>query len=605
MERERPDETASNTRVTSVAFHRYKALRDFSVAFEHITVLVGPNNSGKSTVIGAFRVLSVALARAWARRPEAVRLAGAYRTAYRVPDESIPISLENVHTDYEERPSSIVFRLSNGLRLTLEFPEDEGCFLVPDVEGPVILGPAQFRRVYPLQLGVVPVLGSVEHEEPLVLEETVRRGLVSHLASRHFRSFWFHFPHDFEHFRALLTSTWPDVDILRPELAGPGRDHVAMFCVESRMTRELFWAGFGFQVWCQILSHLVRMQGVSLVVIDEPEIYLHPDLQRRLVSLLRDLGPDVLLATHSSEIVTEVEPSDIVIVDKTKTSGRRVAGISGVQKALDAIGSIQNVVLAQLARTRRVLFVEGDDFKILRRFAAKLGLGELANAIGLTTVPLGGFPDPAAVRALSAGIEMALGERVAFAGVFDRDYRSQDEVEAVELDLEQVLAYTHIYGRKELENFLLSPTVLQRAIDRTVGDRARRTGEAGIAADAAALLEKASEPYRIETQSQLVASATKRRSGDRRDPATINRDVMETFEERWKDLELRLGLAPGKRVLADFNQLLRSQAKISLSVAVIVDAFHTHEIPFELATVVREIDGFRRIDADRIRRTAQ
>ena len=74
-----------------------------------------------------------------------------------------------------------------------------------------------------------------------------------------------------------------------------------MFCLEDRMTRELYWAGFGFQIWCQLLTHLCRAQDSSLVVIDEPEVYLHPDVQRQLIGILRELGPDVLLATHSTE----------------------------------------------------------------------------------------------------------------------------------------------------------------------------------------------------------------------------------------------------------------------------------------------------------------
>lgn len=42
---------------TSVAFHNYKAFQQFSISLDDINILVGPNNSGKSTVIGAFRIL--------------------------------------------------------------------------------------------------------------------------------------------------------------------------------------------------------------------------------------------------------------------------------------------------------------------------------------------------------------------------------------------------------------------------------------------------------------------------------------------------------------------------------------------------------------------
>lgn len=37
---------------TSVRFHRYKAFRDYFVILGRFNILVGPNNSGKSTVLG-------------------------------------------------------------------------------------------------------------------------------------------------------------------------------------------------------------------------------------------------------------------------------------------------------------------------------------------------------------------------------------------------------------------------------------------------------------------------------------------------------------------------------------------------------------------------
>ena len=112
-----------------------------------------------------------------------------------------------------------------------------------------------------------------------------------------------------------------------------------------RLTRELYWSGFGFQIWCQLLTHLSRSHDSSLVVIGEPEVYLHPDVRRQLIGILRDLGPDVLFATHSTEIMAEADPSDIVLVDKHKTTAERLRNVVGVQRAMDAVGSVQNITL--------------------------------------------------------------------------------------------------------------------------------------------------------------------------------------------------------------------------------------------------------------------
>ena len=50
-----------------------------------------------------------------------------------------------------------------------------------------------------------------------------------------------------------------------------------------RVPKEMCWAGDGGQVWLQVLYHLHRLRDVDVVILDEPDIYLHADLQRRLV----------------------------------------------------------------------------------------------------------------------------------------------------------------------------------------------------------------------------------------------------------------------------------------------------------------------------------
>src|SRR5690606_18674587 len=146
-----------------------------------------------------------------------------------------------------------------------------------------------------------------------------RLALFHYRAARNFRSIWYHYPQKFEKFRQMLVETWPNMDISRPELDySHGQPRLYMYCSEERITRELFWSGFGFQVWCQMLTHLIQSEDVSVFLIDEPDIYLHSELQRQLLNLLKNLGPDILLATHSTEIITEAEADDIVLIDKKR-----------------------------------------------------------------------------------------------------------------------------------------------------------------------------------------------------------------------------------------------------------------------------------------------
>jgi len=271
---------------TSARFHNYKALKKFSIQLSRFNVLVGPNNSGKSTILGAFRILAEGMRRARARKPEPIRIGDTADVGYRIVLENLPISTENVFTNYDETdPAMITFGLSDGSELQLVFPEVGVCYLVCNAKGRPVRTPATFKSSFPATIGFVPVLGPVEHDEQLYKPEAARLALLTHRASRNFRNIWYHFPDHFDEFRQLIQQTWPGMDIEPPEPElGGNKPLLRMFCPEERYAREIYWAGFGFQVWCQMLTYVIGAKDDSLLIIDEPDIYLHSDLQRQLLS---------------------------------------------------------------------------------------------------------------------------------------------------------------------------------------------------------------------------------------------------------------------------------------------------------------------------------
>ncbi len=203
-------------------------------------------------------------------------------------------------------------------------------------------------------------------------KEAARLALLTHKASRNFRNIWYHFPDKFELFQELIRSTWPGMDIEEPEVVTDFKKPVLhMFCPEERYPREIFWSGFGFQVWCQMLTFIVRAEEDSLLIIDEPDIYLHSDLQRQLVEILRQLPADILIATHSTEIISEADPGDLLVINKKVHSAKRIKNPTQLQTIFGVLGSNLNPTLTQLAKSKRAIFVEGKDFRILSAFSRK------------------------------------------------------------------------------------------------------------------------------------------------------------------------------------------------------------------------------------------
>ena len=147
------------------------------------------------------------------------------------------------------------------------------------------------RQKFPLDLLVIPTLAPLERNEPLVRLETVEKNRFTRLASRNFRNLWLHrSAEEFDQFRDLVRNAWPSIDLMPPEIERGERSYVRMFFRQGRNVMEVNWAGFGFQVWMQMMSQLCGRQLSSVVVIDEPDIYLHPDAQKVLWKMLEHVA---------------------------------------------------------------------------------------------------------------------------------------------------------------------------------------------------------------------------------------------------------------------------------------------------------------------------
>jgi energy-coupling factor transporter ATP-binding protein EcfA2 len=580
-------------RIRRIDFANFKALSTYSLSLHDVNILVGPNNSGKSTVIGALRALDAAIRATRSRAPARLHVGAEVYVGYRIPEDSVPISLENVQTDYNGAESRVTFILNNGNSLVLIFPTDGGCVLVPIFEGGVVNSAAVFKREFPINLIIVPVLGPVEHREQRRERGTVVAGLSTHRASRHFRNYWHYNPEGFDAFAELVTRTWPGMTITAPELHNA--TELTMFCLEGRMTREIYWVGFGFQIWCQLLTHLSRATESSLVVVDEPEVYLHPDVQRQMLGIIRDVGADVLLATHSSEIIAEADPTELVMIDKRRRSGDRLQNLAGVQRALDSVGSGQNITLTALAKSRRVLFVEGlHDFRVLRRIARRLGMQELSAGSGITPLESGGFGSWERITILASGIAEALGAQLTIGALYDRDYFCNEHIDHVMASLGTSLAWGWVHERKEIENYLLIPAALDRAVHRTLQARRERgTGPLGTDVDSARILDEITIPMKDDVLSQLMARRHEFLLPKGQDPSRLYKDMLAPFERRWADLGTRLSLVPGKEVLGQFRQHIQDAYSVTLTDARIVEAINRDDVPEDLRALLESLETFR------------
>ncbi len=590
-------------RITSIQFTNYKSFERFSISLERINILVGPNNAGKSTIVGSLKILAEGIRKAKSKNPRSIKdPSGISVQGYQIELEEVPVATENVFYNYNDAEAAVIrFKLSDASILQLFFPEQGVCFMNCEATSAVINSVRDFKDHFDLDIGYVPVLGPVEHREPLFQPEAARRALLTHRASRNFRNIWFHFPEGFPEFKALVKATWPGMEIAKPEIDNSGDKTVLnMFCPEDRIDREIYWSGFGFQVWCQMLTYILKSKGVSIFIVDEPDIYLHSDLQRQLLTMLKGLGPDILIATHSTEIISEAELNEILVVNKALKSAKRIKDPSELQGIFHTLGSNLNPTMTQIAKSRRVLFVEGKDYGILSKFAKKLGLEQTANRTDFAVVPVEGF-NPVKLRAFKEGIEKTIGSKVISAVIFDRDYRSQAEVDTEVRDLERGNCFARIHSAKEIENFLLVPEALKSAINKKIDERNFRTGETKIfSEDIHTLLARLCEEFRTTVQAQLQSYRQKfeKSMNPRSDGSAVIESAIKEFESNWGDLSKRIWMVPGKDYLSRLNKYLQNNYAVGLSYSEIISNMRRKDVPAEVCSLIEQVDAFRKESVD-------
>ncbi len=574
----------------SVKFRNFKSLKDYTVNLRTTNVLVGPNNAGKSTILDAFRAMAAAHRHASRRNQSLIAVSGSTVVGYEIPMSNFPISLANIHSDYQtNQETSVTFTLENGNKLQLSFHDNARCVMTVAETKQRTTTTAQFRKNFPISIYPFPTLGPLEEEELLLTDEYVRQSENTRRAHRMFRNIWYRRPQQFAAFEKLVAETWDDITISKPELDMTYPPHLSMFCKEGRIDREVYWAGFGFQVWIQILTHLTGATDENILVVDEPEIYLHPDLQRRLFQLLRNTNKQIILATHSAEIINEADHDDVVVINRNRKTSTRVSDADSLQEALNNIGSAQNIHLARLTKGRRILFLEGDDYRLLRRFASQFGFANLANDVIITVVPIGGFSQNKRIQDTAWAFEKILKANISIAAVLDRDFRSAEEIDELVRDGRTTVPHFYVLGVKEIENFLLAPTAIYRALEQKLRDR--DPSPVITLGEISDMLDRIVADQKADVLGQYISNRVRFFSRNAKDPSTIVREAIDRFEIEWKDPLRRRAICSGKKAFAALNGQFQQRFGSSITSNQIIRSLAADDVG-DLIDVLRDLDQF-------------
>jgi predicted ATPase len=169
---------------------------------------------------------------------------------------------------------------------------------------------------------------------------------------------------------------WFSVDIREPEYQSARNVNITVEYEQRGKNYDIISGGSGFH---QTLTLLAFFYGYhpTTILLDEPDAHLHVNLQREILDYFKrkslDRNVQFLIATHAEELVRGVDPTQIVSL--LSAAPTRIQSVPAV---LRAMADVPNEEITRLLASPYILYVEGEsDERILRAWAAPCAATEI------------------------------------------------------------------------------------------------------------------------------------------------------------------------------------------------------------------------------------
>lgn len=434
---------------------------------------------------------------------------------------------------------------------------------------------------------VLPQIVPLLKREELVSPETLRRNKFSKRTSRNFRNSLMANKDEifFDDFKKLIENTWHGIKI--NELTR--EENVLILQLRERaFATEIYNMGHGVQMWLQTMWFITCAGKDAIIVLDEPDVYMHADLQRRLMRLLKNQYNQTIIATHSIEIISEVQPRNILIVNRRNEETIFADNYPVLQTAISNMGSIHNIHLPRLLNNKKYIFVEGNDKDILKALYDTLFPGTAIPLDHITSVSTGGWGSWEVHKVTAKNLMSEVNDlKIYF--LYDRDYHTDKQIDDRKESAKDNQINLHIWSKKEIENYLIIPT----AIARLIRSKVKSIPNEQLVDEIGKMIENICEDLKEETLDNLIDEA-KKTTYKKSEYSTIKKELKPAFDEKWKALENRISLVSGKTTIRRLSDECKNKYNVSFGSHQVASYLLNSEISVEVKKVLTAIkDGVR------------
>ena len=297
-------------KLQNIKIDRFKRLASIDFNVDGVNILVGGNNSGKSTIIQAVHFAftlfqSLTISNKWPAKDKTSLTISPTELIY-IPSED-PYALGHGGRLLEDSDKGIAiqFTFDNGeiIKLTIRKGRITNLLVAPEN---IDFAKSISKLDAPYSI-FSPGLAGVSRTENYVSDGVLLRTLARGDANVVLRNILYRLKQKIE-----WTSFEDDLALIFPTVRldvqfSPTIDqYIAVNVIEGGRYVPLDLAGTGLLQTIQILSYF-HLFAPKLIILDEPDSHLHPNNQRLLCSLLSSLSIDrdvqVLITTHSRHVI--------------------------------------------------------------------------------------------------------------------------------------------------------------------------------------------------------------------------------------------------------------------------------------------------------------
>lgn len=585
-------------RVTRVEIENFKRLESLRVDLSPLDCLVGPNNSGKTTLLQALALFDFCVHHCLTRRNGSLEI----RKRTIPPEGFYVLPVSNPMELWTDRTAMaagrqkvitirVIFDVNRAVTASVKLDYNRfGIGIESEDESPEWLRMlAEYRMAY------LPVfsafLAQEERRTRAVVEDELARGRVHSVI----RNLLLDLKEQGRHEKLLeaLRRSFPALVDMQIEFDEVSDRYISVTYQESGKPKgfDVFSAGSGFQQFLYLFG-FIHLREPKLVLLDEPDAHLHGTLQSALLDELGRLtqeGRQVLFATHSRELINGVAPENIISLEEDKARRLRVG--FDVYDTLDHLGSVDRTQLPVIQAYQRVLILEDQSDRDLLFGFCETCLGPAAwqqVARRLALCYSRGNPCRQPIDRLRQQLQQMIslqGRTLECFVVADRDYEPDPDQLRATLPADHL--QWHIWQRTEIENYLLHPEAILRLI---------RGSQQQL------LLDEVS--FRNEYQSLLAASREaahdqliqafqhyRHRIDERWDAATMSRKAREYLNQHWETSQLALADAKSI-VLPGLKRWLQEHGFGQFSNKSLADILAPEDLPEEVHQLARKILTF-------------